>query len=89
MVANRVTLVQDQSGDWEGLYIDYALVTESHSLESLRILKLLESADLTQGIRVDFMYTELDVGSRLPAQLGKGYYNKAGDLCMSLTVPVQ
>lgn len=72
----KVTLVSDEGGDWEGLYVDGELLTENHSLSAWHIL-----SELSQVFGFEFKSYEAngewmyDVG-HFPSQLDECIINE-------------
>lgn len=61
----KATIVYDEYGDWEGLYIDGKLVDEGHTLSTNRVLRAL---------KIEFSSLEIDMeklDNDLPEDLEK------------------
>lgn len=66
-----ITLVENEFGDWEGLYVDNELVVDGHKLSIKDVLYSLES----RGIVLEEIELEDDdlneLGYSLPTELSK------------------
>jgi hypothetical protein len=59
----KITIIQDNSGDWMGIYIDGKLVRENHSYDATDMLDVLE-------IEYEEHWIDME-DSRLPATLAE------------------
>lgn len=65
----KITLVADNSGDWEGIYIDNNLQQQGHSINLYNLLYTLRERGY-----IDFEYTESRVED------GEGFPEDLNDL---------
>lgn len=58
----KITFVNADTGDWEGIYVDGVLLREDHSLAPDDVLSVL-------GIEYTEHWVDMEDGSRLPRSL--------------------
>lgn len=59
---NSITVVRDESGDWEGVYMNGQLLEEGHSIDGCQMLDAL-------GISYGFRESSLGDAGSLPNKL--------------------